>query len=362
MAALNAAAPRITDHLCEACAAHFEAVKAHLDGGRRAVAGRARPRARPRLLHADRVRVLRRGPRGTAAGARRRRPLRRPGRAARRQAHARASGSGSASTASRSCSRSRGAPSTPSRARSRWSSGADPDDTVSRLRIATDLRAARLARPRGSRPAQARAPARGGRQGRRALRGDHRRRARGGAGPGPRPPRGDPARSPSTTWPASSHAPRPPTSTAEDGGDGVEPDAMVAQIAMEYAADMVDLARTDAAVELDFSVDSVREVETIAGRLATAKPRFGLRPRDAGEKREELARTSGSTSRRPCACRGAAITAGCPTARDRACTGCGCRTTRCACPWLAPVTGSRTATRPTSSPTSAGLREGPDIR
>jgi histidyl-tRNA synthetase len=31
MAALNAAAPRITDRLCEPCAAHFEAVKAHLD-------------------------------------------------------------------------------------------------------------------------------------------------------------------------------------------------------------------------------------------------------------------------------------------------------------------------------------------
>ncbi len=31
MAGLNAAAPRITDHLCEACAAHFEGVKAHLD-------------------------------------------------------------------------------------------------------------------------------------------------------------------------------------------------------------------------------------------------------------------------------------------------------------------------------------------
>ncbi len=31
MAPINAAAPRITDHLCEACAAHFEAVKAHLD-------------------------------------------------------------------------------------------------------------------------------------------------------------------------------------------------------------------------------------------------------------------------------------------------------------------------------------------
>jgi histidyl-tRNA synthetase len=30
MADLNAVAPRITDHLCEACAAHFESVKAHL--------------------------------------------------------------------------------------------------------------------------------------------------------------------------------------------------------------------------------------------------------------------------------------------------------------------------------------------
>ncbi len=30
MAELNGAAPRITDHLCEACAAHFDAVKAHL--------------------------------------------------------------------------------------------------------------------------------------------------------------------------------------------------------------------------------------------------------------------------------------------------------------------------------------------
>ena len=30
MAGLNAAAPRITDHLCDACAAHFESVKAHL--------------------------------------------------------------------------------------------------------------------------------------------------------------------------------------------------------------------------------------------------------------------------------------------------------------------------------------------
>ena len=31
MAALNAAAPRITDRLCDACAEHFAGVRAHLD-------------------------------------------------------------------------------------------------------------------------------------------------------------------------------------------------------------------------------------------------------------------------------------------------------------------------------------------
>ena len=31
MAALNAAAPRITDRLCDACAEHFASVRAHLD-------------------------------------------------------------------------------------------------------------------------------------------------------------------------------------------------------------------------------------------------------------------------------------------------------------------------------------------
>ena len=31
MAPINAKAPRITDRLCDACAAHFDAVRAHLD-------------------------------------------------------------------------------------------------------------------------------------------------------------------------------------------------------------------------------------------------------------------------------------------------------------------------------------------
>ncbi len=75
MAELNAAAPRITDHLCAACAAHFAAVRAHLDAMGVAYRLESGARARARLLHPDRVRVLpaRRG--GPAAGAGRRRPV-----------------------------------------------------------------------------------------------------------------------------------------------------------------------------------------------------------------------------------------------------------------------------------------------
>ena len=85
MAELNAGAPRITDRLCEACAAHFAGVRAHLDA--LGIGYTARPHAgpRPRLLHPDRVRVLHRRARGPAAGAGRRRPLRRARRAARRE-------------------------------------------------------------------------------------------------------------------------------------------------------------------------------------------------------------------------------------------------------------------------------------
>src|SRR5262249_54983998 len=50
------------------------------------------------------------------------------------------------------------------------------------------------ARSGGPRPAEARPPARGCRQGRRALRGDPRRRAGPGPGPGPRPARRHAAR------------------------------------------------------------------------------------------------------------------------------------------------------------------------
>ena len=64
MAALNAAAPRITDRLCGACAEHFAAVRAHLDALGVAVPAGTRPRSRARLLHPDRVRVLHRGREG----------------------------------------------------------------------------------------------------------------------------------------------------------------------------------------------------------------------------------------------------------------------------------------------------------
>ncbi len=86
MAELNEAAPRITDHLCEPCASHLADGALAPGGARCPVSGRERPRPGARLLHADGVRVLRHGSRGAAAGAGRRRPLRRPDRAPRRPA------------------------------------------------------------------------------------------------------------------------------------------------------------------------------------------------------------------------------------------------------------------------------------
>ena len=68
--------------------------------GRDRVPDRAHARARPRLLHADRVRVLPPRRRRPAVGPGRRRPLRRAGRAAGRHARRRASASRWASTAS----------------------------------------------------------------------------------------------------------------------------------------------------------------------------------------------------------------------------------------------------------------------
>ena len=112
---------------------------------RRAVPARAGPRPRARLLHPDRVRVLRHGSRGPAAGDRRRRTVRRARRAARRAADARHRVRHRARSADPGARRDRRRGRPPSRRRSRSSSGADPDDTAARLRVATDLRAAGIA-------------------------------------------------------------------------------------------------------------------------------------------------------------------------------------------------------------------------
>ena len=86
-ARVMAGAPRLLDRLADDDREHFEAVRALLDGGGPGLRGRRDARARPRLLHAHRVRVhLGRARR--AVGRRRRRALRRPDRADRRAADA----------------------------------------------------------------------------------------------------------------------------------------------------------------------------------------------------------------------------------------------------------------------------------
>ena len=54
-------APKIGDSLCDECAEHFGRVRGHLDAYGVAVHRRADARARPRLLHAHRLRVHRPG-------------------------------------------------------------------------------------------------------------------------------------------------------------------------------------------------------------------------------------------------------------------------------------------------------------
>ena len=86
--ALLGEAPKIGESLCDECRAHFEQVRGFLDavGVRYELAADARPR--PRLLHADDVRVQGRGDRRAGLDLRRR-PLRRPDRGDRRAADAR---------------------------------------------------------------------------------------------------------------------------------------------------------------------------------------------------------------------------------------------------------------------------------
>ena len=102
--------PKITDHLCDACAEHF-AAGARVSSTRAGVAVRdlAGAGARARLLHPHGVGVRHHRARRTGHD-RRRRPLRRPGRAARRPADARRRASARASSGCWSWSASRGSP------------------------------------------------------------------------------------------------------------------------------------------------------------------------------------------------------------------------------------------------------------
>ena len=70
--AVLADAPRITDHLCEACAAHFAEVRRLPGRARRRLRAGADARARPRLLHPHHVGVdrCRPGPRRSRGGGR----------------------------------------------------------------------------------------------------------------------------------------------------------------------------------------------------------------------------------------------------------------------------------------------------
>ena len=220
MAELNAAAPRITDHLCDALRGALRRRSGAPRRARRPVPAGAGPRPRPRLLHPHGLRVLRR----RAARASSRRWAAAAATTASSSCSAAsprpASASASGWTAWRSCWRSRaGGPSPVEPAPLAVVVGADPDDTIgAAARRHGSCARAGLRGPGRPRAAQARPPAGGRRQGRRALRGDPRRRARDGqvqlrdlqAGtqrrrrarrprPGARPRRGRPHGSPRLT-------------------------------------------------------------------------------------------------------------------------------------------------------------------
>jgi histidyl-tRNA synthetase len=139
MAASIAAAPKIGDCLCEACAAHFAAVwPTSTPWASRT--GWSRHWCAVSTTTPDRLRVLPPGRRGAAAGARRRRPVRRPGGAARRARHARHRFRVGLDRVLLALEESGAAPAseTPPLA---VVVGADPADTVTRLRVASMLRA-----------------------------------------------------------------------------------------------------------------------------------------------------------------------------------------------------------------------------
>ena len=215
MAELNAGAPRIVDRLCEPCAEHFAAVRAHLDA--LGVAYRLEPGLVRGLDYYTRTafEFYRRGAEGQqqALGGGGRydglvellggRPT--PG-----------IGFGLGLDRVVLALEADGAAPAPAPGPVAVVVGADPArhgrPAGGRHRAA----GRRAGRPGGARPAQARSAARGGGPRRRPLRGDPRRRAGRRPGPAPRP-RGRRPRSSSrsATWPASCVGPRAPTSTAD---------------------------------------------------------------------------------------------------------------------------------------------------
>ena len=258
MVELNADAPRITEHLCDACASTSRRPRAPRRARRRATSSSPGSSAASTTTRAPRSSSSRRpaaasSPRsaaaaGTTASSSCSAAGRRP-----------ASGSGSASTGC--CSRSR------RRARRRPRTaplavvvGADPEATAARLRIATELRDERARGRRRSRAAEARPAARGCAQGRRQLRGDRRRRAgrRQHRPAGPR--RGTSSLSPSPTCRRSANG-RPAASRRLRSGP-------------------VDRSRDKARVIAAAESSPNMQTRTCAGRSCGVEPRRDLPRRD----------------------------------------------------------------------------------
>ena len=202
MAELNAAAPKITDRLCEACAEHFA-------GGPRPPR-RARDRVHRSTPASSAASTTTRGRRSSSS------PPARPGQQSALGGGGRydglvellggrpTPGIGFGLGLDRVAPRPRGGGrrrAGRSRPASRWSSAPTRRATAERLRVATELRAAGLAVRADLGRAEARPPARGGREGGRPLRGHPRRRARRRPGPAEGPRR--PARSGSSARPTS---------------------------------------------------------------------------------------------------------------------------------------------------------------
>ena len=72
-----------------------------------------------------------------------------------------------------------------------------------------------------------------------------------------------------------------------------EPDAQVARVAVTYATDCVDLARSVYAIELDYTIASVAGAEELAKRIVAATPRFSLHPRERDETLDDEANMLG---------------------------------------------------------------------